>query len=59
VDRRRVVLAALVVAILAFSVAVQARGALDQSTAEWNWKPVDVGIDRARLWNWTDPQFLR
>ena len=58
-DRRRVALAALVVAVLAFSVAVQARGALDQSTAEWNWKPTDVGIDRARLWDWTDPQFLR
>lgn len=58
VDRRRVVLAALVVAVLAFSVAVQAR-AVDQSTAEWNWKPVDVGIDRARLWDWTDPRFLR
>ena len=33
-------------------------GAIDQSSAEWNWKPTDVGIDRARLWDWSDPQFL-
>jgi hypothetical protein len=50
----------VVVAVsIALSVTIQARGALDQSTVTWNWKPTDIGLDRARLWDWTDPQFLR
>jgi hypothetical protein len=58
-QRRRVVLAAIVVLVMAASVGVQARGALAPSTAAWNWKPIDVGTDRGRLWDWSDPQFLR
>jgi hypothetical protein len=58
-DRRRVVLGVVVVAVIALSVSVQARGALEQSTVAWNWNPTDVGTDRARLWDWNDPQFLR
>ena len=59
VDRRRLVLGALLAVTIALSVSIQAHGALSQSTAEWNWKPVDVGLDRGRLWDWSDPQFLR
>ena len=58
-DRRRVVLGVVVVVVIALSVSVQARGALEQSTVAWNWNPTDVGTDRARLWDWNDPQFLR
>jgi hypothetical protein len=59
VDRRRAALGVVVAVTIAVSVTIQARGALDQSTADWNWKPTDIGVDRARLWDWSDPQFLR
>jgi hypothetical protein len=59
VEQRRVVCAVVVAVSIALSVTIQARGALDQSTVTWNWKPTDIGLDRARLWDWSDPQFLR
>jgi hypothetical protein len=59
VEQRRVLCAVVVAVSIALSVTIQARGALDQSTVTWNWKPTDIGLDRARLWDWTDPQFLR
>jgi hypothetical protein len=58
-DRRRIGLAIVATVLIAASIALHARGALAPSTAEWNWKPTDIGVDRSRLWDWSDPQFLR
>jgi hypothetical protein len=58
-DRRRIALGVFAALAIVLSISIQARGALSQSTADWNWKPRDVGTDRARLWDWSDPQFLR
>ena len=59
VSRRRLALGAIVAVALVLSVAIQARGSLDQSTAAWNWSPHGVDVDHSRLWDWGDPQFLR
>jgi lipid-A-disaccharide synthase-like uncharacterized protein len=56
--RMRAGLIAVAVLILT-SVAINARGAIDPATAAWNWTPTDVGATHARLWDWTDLQFLR
>ena len=56
---RRALLGGIVACTLVASIAIQARGALAPSTEEWNWQPTDVSVDRARLWDWSDPQFLR
>jgi hypothetical protein len=53
---RRLVLSCLAVLVVALSVAIQARGAFEQSTAVWNWSP--RYLDPARVWDWSDPQFL-
>jgi len=55
--RRRLELAAGG-ALLAWSVAVQAAGALSAATLRWNQVPRPVREDPARLWDWRDPQFL-
>ncbi len=59
VTRRRLVLGVVVAVTLVASVAIQARGSLDQSTADWNWSPHGIDVDHSRLWDWSDPQFLR
>jgi hypothetical protein len=59
VDHRRVLLGAAVATALVLSIAIQARGSLAPSSVEWNWHPTDIGFDQARLWDWSDPQFLR
>ncbi len=59
VARRRLVLGAVVAVTLVASIAIQARGSLDQSTADWNWSPHGIDVDHSRLWDWSDPQFLR
>ena len=41
------------------SVAIQARGSIEQSTIDWNWTPHSIDVDHARLWDFGDPQFLR
>src|SRR5713101_4394409 len=41
------------------SVAIQARGALDEATVDWNWSPADITSHPGRVWDWADPQFLR
>jgi hypothetical protein len=58
-EQRRRVLGVVAMLVILLSIAVQARGALSPSAVEWNWQPRDVGTDRARLWDWSDPQFLR
>ena len=45
--------------VVAFGTVVQARGALAPSTVEWNGTPRDIDASPARLWDWSDPQFLR
>jgi hypothetical protein len=59
VARRRVALGAVVAVALVLSFTIQARGALDQSTADWNWSPHSIDADHGRLWDFGDPQFLR
>jgi hypothetical protein len=54
--KRNVVLAGLAALLVVLSVAIQARGAFEQSTATWNWTP--RYLDPARVWDWSDPQFL-
>lgn len=55
----RVGLLALVVALFAWSVGVNALGALSFATWEWNYDPASVDDDPDRAWDWSDPQFLR
>jgi hypothetical protein len=55
---RRAGAAALFVVSLT-SVWIHSRGATVWATYEWNTRPVDVGAAPARLWDWSDPQFLR
>jgi hypothetical protein len=57
----RPVLIAATVLTLAFTwgMFVNARGAFSWSTQSWNWVPVDEGTHPARLWDWSDPPFLR
>ena len=57
--RRRFLLGAVVAVVLVASVAIQARGSLAQSTTDWNWSPHGIDVDHSRLWDWSDPQFLR
>jgi hypothetical protein len=58
-QHRRIALGVVVATLLVLSIAIQARGSLAESTIEWNWHPTDIGSDRARVWDWSDPQFLR
>jgi hypothetical protein len=51
--------AGLCTAALAWSIAVSATGAFFYPHDEWNTSPVDVDQDHARLWAWSDPQFVR
>jgi hypothetical protein len=55
----RPILAVLLVALTTWSVLVQARGATAESTAEWNDLPQDIDDSPGRLWDWSDPPFLR
>ena len=54
--KRSVVMACLAALLVVLSVTVQARGAFEQSTAAWNWTP--RFLDPARVWDWSNPQFL-
>ena len=54
----RVALAACTAA-LAWSIVLAATGAFFYPHERWNNDPVDVDRDHARLWEWSDPQFVR
>ena len=41
------------------SCAIHLRGALSYEPDSWNYVPVDVDQEPARVWDWKDPQFLR
>jgi hypothetical protein len=55
---RAIVLSVFVVTGAA-SVAVHAQGALRSAPMRWNVAPQDVNDMPSRLWDWTDPPFLR
>jgi hypothetical protein len=44
---------------LAWSVLLAATGGLAYPAERWNTDPTDIDRDHARLWNWSDPQFVR
>jgi hypothetical protein len=46
-------------AALAWSIALAATGAFFYPHDRWNNDPVDVDREHARLWEWSDPQFVR
>jgi hypothetical protein len=58
-ELRRPAIGAVVGVLAGASVFVNARGALDQRTWDWNGVPVSVDVRPARLWHWNDVQFLR
>ncbi len=45
-------------ALLLLSVAIHMNGALNMRTLSWNIRPVNVDVKPARVWDWSDPQFL-
>jgi hypothetical protein len=53
---RNALLTGLTVLLIVLSVGIQARGAFVERTATWNWEP--RFLDPARVWDWSDPQFL-
>lgn len=53
---RNALLIGLTALVIVLSVGIQARGAFVQRTATWNWEP--RFLDPARVWDWSDPQFL-
>ena len=56
--RRRLELAALLL-LWGISAAIHFSGALSFETQRWNVHPVNLDQHPERLWDWTDPQFLR
>ncbi|HXI03807.1 MAG TPA: glycosyltransferase family 39 protein, partial [Candidatus Saccharimonadales bacterium] len=50
---------ALFVALASFSLAVHFRGATSMEVYEWNGSPSNVDSHPERIWDWSDPQFLR
>lgn len=46
-------------ALLAWSIALHAIGAFAPSATDWCETPIDVDAAPRRLWDWTDPPFLR
>jgi len=53
------VLRLIFIALFAFSVFVHARGALNRDVLEWNVRPANIAHTKERLWDWSDPQFMR
>jgi hypothetical protein len=44
---------------LTWSIALAATGAFCYPHDEWNTSPVEVDREHSRLWDWSDPQFVR
>jgi hypothetical protein len=57
--RRPTWLLVAVLTTVAWSVFVNARGAVDEAVVRWNVEPVHVDQQPSRLWDWSDPPFLR
>jgi hypothetical protein len=56
---RRVALGSVVGLLVLASAFTNGNGAVNKATALWNSSPVDVDEAPGRVWDWTDPQFLR
>jgi len=50
---------AMVAVLLAVSVTMHAVGALNWRGYQWNVDPTEINQSQERLWDWSDPQFLR
>jgi hypothetical protein len=50
---------AILAAFLAIALFIHARGAYSVSVHAWNSTPVNVTLAPSRVWDWTDPPFLR
>lgn len=59
VTRFRPLTLAACMTALAWSVALAATGAFCYPHDEWNTSPVEVNHEHSRLWDWSDPQFIR
>ena len=46
-------------AALAWSIALSATGAFCYPHEQWNTLPEEIDLAHARLWDWSDPQFVR
>jgi len=46
-------------AALAWSITLSATGAFCYPHDEWNTSPLEVNREHSRLWQWSDPQFVR
>ena len=57
--RRRLALASVLAVLTLAGFFVHFQGATNWACYEWNATPVDVHEDEARIWDWSDPQFLR
>jgi hypothetical protein len=44
---------------LVWSVFVEVQGATIRSAWCWNNEPTDVDVHQSKIWDWSDPQFLR
>jgi hypothetical protein len=49
---------ALAAALIVMAIAIHAPAAWSRRTKDWCALPVDVNTHQARLWDWSDPQFL-
>jgi hypothetical protein len=56
---RRATAATCIAGLAAVSVFIHAQGALRWGPHEWNWLPVGVDDQPARIWDWNDLQFAR
>jgi hypothetical protein len=57
--RPRAVWTAAVAVLVAISFGINYRGASTRVVYRWNSEPVNVDSAPSRLWDWSDPQFLR
>jgi len=56
---KRRAIAAGFLALVAWGVLVHAHGATSIAANQWSALPVNVDEARWRVWDWSDPQFLR
>lgn len=56
---RKIVFVTTFAVFLSLSFLINLRGAIDWKVRDWNDYPADVDQYPARLWDWSDPQFLR
>lgn len=57
--RRTMVLKTSLALLTAWSFFLHAQGATNLETRTWNQAPTDINVSPDRLWDWSDPPFLR